>query len=104
MNTTGPRVARNYGNPVMNFLTIAAGAVALVLALSFGLVLLGVFAIAAVILGSIVSLRVWWFKRQLAKSGKAPPWEPTRGKDGRSKPRGVTIESEYEVVKDDPKP
>lgn len=92
MNTQGQW--RGYGNPVVNFLTIAVGIVVFVIALSFGVVLLGLLAVAVVVLASVVSVRVWWLRRKLAKAGQKYAGRTPGGK-------GVTIESEYEVIDDD---
>lgn len=90
------RTSAGFGNPIANALTIVFGVLAFVVAFSFGIVLLGIFLAVIAVLASIVSVRVWWFRRKLrgqfARSGAPAP--PTS--------KGATIETEYEVLKDDP--
>lgn len=87
-------------NPITRLLAAVAGA--LVLA---GMIFFGFFAmLAAVALGLVawlvLWLRIWWFKRKLAASGRQPtgfgqPFSPGARQD---EPPGDVIDAEYEVV------
>ena len=85
------------GNPVANALVIVVGALVIGASIILGFFAFLVLASVVLVLGAIVSLRVWWFNRKL------------RREMDKREPRGEgvrlhVIEGEYHVVKDDEKP
>ena len=86
------------GNPIANALVIIVGVLAIGVSLVLGFVAFVVLASIVLVLGAIVSLRLWWLNR---KFGAAAARRSARaGQRGQS---GV-IEGEYHVVKRDEKP
>ena len=83
------------GNPIANILVIIVGALAIGASIVLGFFAFVVLGSIVLVLGAIISLRVWWLKRKLGstlqeQAGKPPP--------------GGVIEGEYHVVKGDKKP
>ena len=85
------------GNPIANVLVIIVGALAIGVSLVLGFVAFVVLASIVLVLGAIVSLRVWWLNRKLGKAARRSP-------DGAQRGRSGVIEGEYHVVKRDEKP
>lgn len=85
------------GNPIVNAVTIVLGIAALGVAAVFGFVLFGAFLIAAAVFVSVISLRLWWLRRKLAKSGGAGRHSAARG-TARRDDGSVLIDVEYEVL------
>ena len=85
------------GNPIANALVVIVGALAIAASVVLGFVAFIVLGAIILVLAAIVSLRVWWFNRQLQRGAMAPgPTDP--------KAPGGVIEGEYHVVKGDEKP
>jgi len=85
------------GNPIANILVVIAGALAIGAFIVLGFFAFLVLGGIVLVLGSIISLRVWWFKRKLRK-------QPGMGQRQEPAPPGGVIEGEYHVVKGDEKP
>lgn len=85
------------GNPIANALVIIVGALAISVSLVLGFVAFVVLASIVLVLGAIISLRVWWLNRKLGRAARQP------GTRGPGAGNGV-IEGEYHVVKRDEKP
>jgi hypothetical protein len=85
------------GNPIANALVIIVGALAIGVSLVLGFVAFVVLASIVLVLGAIVSLRVWWLNRKLGKAARRSARTAQRGRSG-------VIEGEYHVVKRDEKP
>ena len=78
------------GNPLANVLVIIVGALAIAASIVVGFVAFVVLASIILVMAAIIGIRVWWFNRKLAKSGKVPGAGPRQ-------PDGV-IEGEYHVI------
>jgi hypothetical protein len=82
------------GNPIANALVVIVGALAIGASIVLGFVAFVVLGSIVLVLGAIISLRVWWFNRKLKQQGGArPPPSETQGQP--------VIEGEYHVVKGD---
>jgi hypothetical protein len=82
------------GNPIANALVVIVGALAIGASIVLGFVAFVVLGSIVLVLGAIISLRVWWFNRKLKQqAGTQPP--PSRAQGQR------VIEGEYHVVKGD---
>lgn len=88
------------GNPIANVLVAIVGALAIAASIVLGFVAFVVLGTVILVLAAIVGIRVWWFKRQLARRGSASG--PAGPSD--SGAQGGVIEGEYHVVKGDEKP
>lgn len=85
-----------YNNPLANLLVIIVGVLTIAVSFVIGFFALFAFAAAVVVLGSIIAIRLWWFKRKLAKSGGTPP---TGGATESSPKAGpAVIEGEFQVL------
>jgi hypothetical protein len=85
-----------YNNPLANLLVIIVGVATIAVSFVIGFFALFAFAAAVVVLGSIIAIRLWWFKRKLAKSGAG---QPTGEAAERSPGQGpAVIEGEYQVL------
>ena len=84
-------------NPIANALVILVGVLVIAASIVLGFVAFVVLGSILLVLGAIVSLRMWWLNRGLGRTPKGPPREPG------SAPGGV-IEGEYHVVKRDENP
>jgi len=86
-----------FGNPVANALVVIVGTLVIGASVVLGFFAFLVIASVVLVLGAIVSLRVWWFNRKLrrAPANQAPRPGSTRLH---------VIEGEYHVVKSDEKP
>jgi uncharacterized membrane protein YphA (DoxX/SURF4 family) len=85
------------GNPIANALVVVVGALVIGASIVLGFFAFLVLAGIVLVLGAIISLRVWWFNRKLQREMDKQP--PQSG----SAPLQV-IEGEYHVVKGDEKP
>jgi len=85
------------GNPIANALVVIAGALAIGASIVLGFFAFVVLGSIVLVLGAIVGLRVWWFKRKLRN-------QPGMGQRQDPEPSGGVIEGEYHVVKGDEKP
>jgi uncharacterized membrane protein YphA (DoxX/SURF4 family) len=86
-----------FGNPVANALVVIVGTLVIGASVVLGFFAFLVIASVVLVLGAIVSLRVWWFNRKLrrAPANQAPRPGSTRLD---------VFEGEYHVVKGDEKP
>lgn len=86
-----------FGNPVANALVVIVGTLVIGASVVLGFFAFLVIASVVLVLGAIVSLRVWWFNRKLRRTpaNQAPP---------PGSARLHVIEGEYHVVKSDEKP
>ncbi len=85
------------GNPIANALVVVVGALVIGASIVLGFFAFLVLASVVLVLGAIVSLRVWWFNRKLRRKMDKQPPPPGSG-------RLHVIEGEYHVVKGDEKP
>lgn len=84
-------------NPIANFFVIIVGMLAIGASIVLGFVAFVIVGSIVLIMASIIGIRVWWFKRTMAKSaGKRPGAAGPASKDG-------VIEGEYRVIADDRK-
>ncbi len=86
------------GNPLAQILSVLVFAVLLVSALIMGALVIAALLGLAVIFGTVLAVRAWWFRRKLRgrppESGYEPPPPP-----GPQPAQKRLIEGEYEVVK-----
>jgi len=83
------------GNPLSNALVLVAGALAMAASLVLGFFVFMILAGAFLLLAVVVGVRLWWFRRQVAKAQGAA------GKTG-GPATGSMIEGEYrEVVREE---
>jgi predicted lipid-binding transport protein (Tim44 family) len=94
LNYSSPKRDFPAGNPIANILVIIVGALAIGASIVLGFFAFVVLSSIVLILAAIIGIRVWWFKRKLAKSGAMP------GQNEPAAPGGV-IEGEYRVVDED---
>ena len=83
------------GNPLSNALVLVAGALAMAASLVLGFFVFMILAGAFLLLAVVVGVRLWWFRRQIAKAQRSA---------GRAGPQtaGSMIEGEYrEVVREE---
>ena len=85
------------GNPVANALVVVVGTLIIGASIVLGFFAFLVLAGIVIVLGAIVSLRVWWFNRKLRREMENQPPPP-------DSVRLHVIEGEYHVVKGDEKP
>ena len=85
------------GNPIANVLVVIAGALAIGASIVLGFFAFIVLGSIVLVLGAIIGLRVWWFKRKLRN-------QPGMQQRPDQAPPGGVIEGEYHVVKGDEKP
>ena len=71
-------------------LVVIVGALAIAASIVVGFVAFVVLASIILIMAAIIGIRVWWFNRRLARSGKTG----ARGPDQ----QGGVIEGEYHVI------
>ncbi len=58
-----------FGNPLANALVVLVGSLAVAASIVLGFIALVVIGGLVLIMAAVIGIRVWWFKRQLAKSG-----------------------------------
>jgi uncharacterized membrane protein YphA (DoxX/SURF4 family) len=85
------------GNPIANALVVIVGALVIGASVVLGFFAFLVLAGIVLVLGAIVSLRVWWFNRKLRREMDKQPSQPGSA-------RLHVIEGEYHVVKGEEKP
>ena len=85
------------GNPIANALVVVVGALVIGASVVLGFFAFLVLAGIVLVLGAIVSLRVWWFNRKLRREMGKQPSQPGSA-------RLHVIEGEYHVVKGEEKP
>ena len=85
------------GNPIANALVVVVGALFIGASIVLGFFAFLVLAGIVLVLGAIVSLRVWWFNRKLRREMDKQSSQPGSA-------RLHVIEGEYHVVKGDEKP
>ena len=84
-------------NPIANALVVLVGVLVIAASIVLGFVAFVVLGSVLLVLGAIVSLRMWWLNRKLGG--------PTRSRPGQAdSAAGGVIEGEYHVVKRDEKP
>ena len=82
------------GNPIANALVVIVGVLAIAASLVLGFFAFVVLGSIVLVLGAIISMRVWWLNRKLGKQLR----------NSEAKSQGGVIEGEYRVVKRDEKP
>jgi uncharacterized membrane protein YphA (DoxX/SURF4 family) len=85
------------GNPIANALVVVVGALVIGASIVLGFFAFLVLAGIVLVLGAIISLRVWWFNRKLRREMDKQPSQSGSA-------RLHVIEGEYHVVKGDEKP
>ena len=90
MRYSSPNRGFPAGNPLANVLVVIVGALAIAASIVVGFVAFVVLASIILIMAAIIGIRVWWFNRKLARSGKP-------GRKGPGQQGGV-IEGEYHVI------
>jgi uncharacterized membrane protein YphA (DoxX/SURF4 family) len=85
------------GNPVANALVVVVGTLVIGASIVLGFFAFLVLAGIVIVLGAIVSLRVWWFNRRLRREMENQPPQS-------DSVRLQVIEGEYHVVKGEEKP
>jgi protein-S-isoprenylcysteine O-methyltransferase Ste14 len=85
------------GNPIANVFVVIVGTLVIAAAVVLGFFAFIVLASIVLVLGAVISLRVWWLNRKLARAATEPGARP-RATQTR------VIEGEYHVVKSDEKP
>ena len=84
------------GNPLANALVIVVGALVIAASIVLGFFVFVILGSAFLVLAAIFGIRVWWFRRRMARSmADAAEDRPARS-GGRQ-----TIEGEYHVIVDD---
>ena len=77
------------GNPIANALVIIVGALVIAASIVVGFFAFLVLAAALLVMAAIIGIRLWWFRRKLART---PAAGPASGKPGQA------IEGEYVVI------
>ena len=85
------------GNPIANALVVIVGALVIGASIVLGFFAFVILAAVVLVLGAIVSLRVWWFNRKLRREMRNTP-------PSADSVQLHVIEGEYHVVKGDKKP
>ena len=85
------------GNPIANALVVIVGALVIGASIVLGFFAFVILASIVLVLGAIVSLRVWWFNRKLRREMRNKP-------PSSDSVQLHVIEGEYHVVKGDKKP
>ena len=85
------------GNPIANALVVVVGALVIGASVVLGFFAFLVLASIVLVLGAVISLRVWWLNRKLGRSARS---SASAGQTTQTK----VIEGEYHVVKGDEKP
>ncbi len=85
-----------YNNPIANALVVVVGVLAIAVSFVVGFVALFAMASAALVLGAIIGLRIWWLNRKMSRTtasrGHGAPGEHVAGKGS------TVIEGEYQVL------
>ena len=84
-------------NPIANALVVLVGVLVIAASVVLGFVAFVVLGSVLLVLGAIVSLRMWWLNRKLGRTAHRRP-----GQAGSAE--GGVIEGEYHVVKRDENP
>lgn len=61
------------GNPIANALVVIVGALVIAASLVLGFFAFVILASLALVFAAVIGIRVWWFKRKLAKAARANP-------------------------------
>jgi len=85
------------GNPLMNMLVIVAGVIAAGVSLVLGFMVFVALGGIILLLGAVIAVRVWWFKRKMRGQSAAgvASGDPSEN-PGRAGPE--VIEGEFHVV------
>jgi hypothetical protein len=84
----------NAGNPLANALVVIVGILTIAASLVLGVVAMLVLGSIVLVLAGIIGIRIWWFKRQLAKRAGTGQGKPASGTSG-------VIEGEFLVISTD---
>lgn len=68
-----------FGNPLANALVVLVGSLAVAASIVLGFIAFVVIGSLVLIMAAVIGIRVWWFKRQLAKTGQGPVATPSGG-------------------------
>lgn len=79
------------GNPLANALVVIVGVLTIAASLVLGVVAMIILGSIVLVLAAVVGIRIWWFKRKLAKQ----PGKRRKSHDVRVP---QTIEGEYRVI------
>ena len=83
-----------FGNPLANALVVLVGTLAVVASIVLGFIAFVVIGGLVLIMAAVIGVRVWWFKRQLARSGAQP------GSASSSTDSSDVIEGEFREISD----
>lgn len=91
MNTQSGKRPLNPGNPLANALVVVVGVLTIAVSLVLGVVAMAILGSIVLVLASIIGIRVWWFKRKIAKQAGKRSREP-------DSPGQEIIEGEFRVI------
>ena len=77
------------GNPIANALVIIVGSLVIAASIVVGFFAFVILGSALLIMAAIIGIRLWWFKRKLARQG---------GPQTTAQRSGTAIEGEYVVI------
>jgi uncharacterized membrane protein YphA (DoxX/SURF4 family) len=81
------------GNPLANALVVVVGVIVIAVSFVLGVVALVALVAAAIVLGAVIGVRVWWLNRKIASRQKDHV-----NQTGAAATRTDIIEGEYRVV------
>lgn len=96
MNQSSQRQGFPVGNPIANVLVVIIGALAIAASIVLGFVAFVVLSSIVLIFAAVIGIRVWWFRRKLAKSDTT-----TDPGQAAKRPVAGVIEGEFIVVEED---
>lgn len=95
MNSQFGKRPINSGNPFANALVVIIGVLTIAASLVLGVVAMIILGSIVLVLAAVIGIRIWWFKRKLARQSRDRPDNPDmRGPE--------IIEGEYRVISQDP--
>lgn len=94
MNAQSGKRPLNPGNPLANALVVVVGVLTIAVSLILGVVAMAILGSIVLVLASIIGIRVWWFKRKIAKQSGKHSQKP-------DSPGPEIIEGEFRVISTD---